>query len=105
MLAIEFKYEPNHDRAYGPEKSGGDIYEGKFDVVSSKSITDDMKRVKTFVSSYKCQMGCLIFVDEDGKWYKSDNDEKHIKVSQKAKWVKWGNDTYALIFWYPPIKE
>jgi len=92
LLAIEFKYEPDHNRIYNPigEKQDGDIYKGKFPVVSWKSIIKDMERVTEFVSKDRWQIGLSIFVDE-GAYYKKKNPS--------PKWDTWGNDVPVLISW------
>lgn len=64
-IAFEFKYEPDRKRKF-------DFHPNKLKsaVVSWKNIEEDEKRVKKFVENNKTKIGCSIFIDEGGRFYK-----------------------------------
>lgn len=76
LLAVEFKYEPSHERT--------DILGDNFPVVSwgQDGIGKDVRRVEEFVKKRRCKCAVSVFVDE-GRWLRQR--EPH----EGCKWIDW----------------
>ena len=61
-VAIEFKYEPAHER------EGVDISTGKFPVVcwGSDGVSKDIARIREFIAMGKAMAAYAVFIDEGG---------------------------------------
>jgi hypothetical protein len=80
-LAIEFKYEPDHQRGVGIEKN---IWPSKLNpsVVfwGKDGVKKDVERARHYVDQKKAKLAMTIFVDEGGFF-------RHREPHQGTKWV------------------
>lgn len=76
-LAVEFKYEPSHERK--------DILKSKLPVVpwGSDGVGRDVERVGEFVQQGAVEAACSVFIDEDGYFRQR---EPHAG----SRWIDWG---------------
>jgi len=82
-LAIEFKYEPDHQRGIGinrniwPSKlSPSVVFWGK------EGVKKDVERAKQYVNQKKAESAVTIFVDEGGLF-------RHRKPYRGTRWIDW----------------
>ncbi len=102
FLVAEFKYEPDHQRAYKPQNlkhkeeknsaSRRNIWHTKLEpsVVDWQAVKKDRKRLNNFVKRGNTEVGVLVFIDEGGKY-------AHKPPLKGAMWEEWGKKTRALI--------
>lgn len=76
-VAIEFKYEPNHNR------KEIDIPKKKFNVVSWNGVTKDKEKINELKKGDKCKIAIAIFIDEGGHFSK--------KFPENNKYEFWEN--------------
>jgi len=83
QVAIEFKYEPAHNRS--------DILKTKFPVViwGVGGVTDDVERVRQYVQRGKAQVAYFIFIDEGGFF-------RHRSPHPGTQWIGWKNGIWVL---------
>lgn len=93
-VAVEFKYEPNHNRKqdFSENKLKNPIvfWSGK------SSVEDDIKRIRQFAmlkEIFDNLVGVSIFIDEGGKFYKKQ------KMFPGSIWELWDNGVAVLIAW------
>jgi len=94
VVAVEFKYEPNHDRKqdFSENKLKDPIvfWSGKH------SVEEDIKRIRHFTTLKEFTdklVGVSIFIDEGGKFYKKQ------KILPGSSWELWDNGVAVLIAW------
>ena len=82
-IAIEFKYEPDHQRGAGINRniwpcklSPSVVFWGK------EGVKKDVERARQYVDQKKAKIAVTIFVDE-GRLF------RHKKPHQNTKWVDW----------------
>lgn len=82
-LAVEFKYEPDHQRGSGINKN---IWPSKLSpsVVfwGKEGVKKDVERARQYVDQKKAKLASILFVDEGGLF-------RHRKPHQNTKWVDW----------------
>ena len=82
-LAIEFKYEPDHERGKGPNN---DIWPTKLDpsVVfwGKEGVLKDVERCKKFIKKEVAKVAVSIFIDEGGLF-------RHRDPHSGTKWIDW----------------
>ncbi len=85
VVAVEFKYEPSHNR------KGVDIPAGKFPVVfwGDDGVGKDVKRILEFVTKGKAQVAYAIFIDEGGAFRKR-------LAHPHSEWSEWDNGVHVL---------
>jgi hypothetical protein len=76
-LALEFKYEPSHQRK--------DILPTKFPVILWDEVKKDIERIHYFVESGKAQATCSILIDEGGYFRKRP-------PAERSDWIDWNHD-------------
>ena len=83
-VAVEFKYEPSHERSEYPK--------GKFPVVfwGSDGVGKDVKRIREFVENGKCKVAYSFFIDEGGYF-------RHREPHTASEWRDW-NGTGAILW-------
>jgi len=83
-VAIEFKYEPDHQRGRGVNKS---IWPTKLSpsVVfwGKEGVEKDVKKAKQYVDQKKAKLAIVVFVDEGGLF-------RHRDPHPGTNWVDWG---------------
>lgn len=90
-VAVEFKYEPSHDRR---TDRGGDILKGKLcpSAVEWKCVKKDIRRVQEYVDQGKSKTAYSVFIDEGGHFKRRNEPPKG------SKWIDWGAKVWVL--WY-----
>lgn len=85
VVAVEFKYEPSHQR------KGIDISNGKFPVVfwGDDGVGKDVKRIREFVAQGRAQVAYAVFIDEGGAFYRRP-------AHPHSEWREWGNGVHVL---------
>ncbi|MFA5794934.1 MAG: hypothetical protein WC980_07725 [Candidatus Brocadiia bacterium] len=86
-LAVEFKYEPNHERK--------NICASKFKpsvVFWKEGIIKDINRLEQL--KIKAKTAYAILIDENGFFYKQR--EKLPVDEKKSSWIEWGNGVWVL---------
>jgi hypothetical protein len=82
-LAIEFKYEPDHQRGFGAKRN---IWPSKLSpsVVfwGKEGVEKDVERARRYVSQKKARVAISLFIDEGGLF-------RHRQPPQGTKWVDW----------------
>jgi len=82
-LAIELKYEPDHQRGVGKKRS---IWPSKLypSVVfwGKEGVKKDIERGRQYVDQKKAKMAVTVFIDEGGLF-------RHRKPYQNAEWIDW----------------
>ena len=82
-LAIEFKYEPDHQRGVGINKN---IWPSKLSpsVVfwGKEGVKKDVERARQYVDQKKAKLAITIFIDEGCLF-------RHREPHQNTKWVDW----------------
>lgn len=82
-LAVEFKYEPDHQRGFGAKR---DIWSSKLSpsVVfwGKEGVEKDVERARQYVSQKKAKVAISLFIDEGGLF-------RHRQPPQNTKWVDW----------------
>jgi len=82
-LAIEFKYEPDHQRGVGIKKN---IWQSKLNpsVVfwGKDGVGKDVERARQYVGQKRAKSAMTVFVDEGGLF-------RHREPHQNTKWVDW----------------
>lgn len=83
LVAVEFKYEPDHRRQ--------DILRAKFPVVSwgADGVLKDIARIDEFVRSQKCQKAYAVLIDEGGYFHSR-------APHPKSEWRAWDNGVWIL---------
>jgi hypothetical protein len=76
QVAVEFKYEPSHDRL--------DIQRQKLPVVfwGSEGVAHDVDRIRRFVEDGKAHVAYALFVDE-GRYF------RHRDPHPGSRWIDW----------------
>ena len=85
LVAVEFKYEPSHDRS-------SEFSAGKFDVVDwtgKYSVHDDVQRVQEYAAQGNAKTAYAVFIDEGGHFCRRD-------PHPGSAWWDWGNGVWAL---------
>jgi len=79
-LAIEFKYEPDHQRRdiWSSKLSPSVVFWGK------EGVKKDVEKAKQYVDQKKAKLAITIFVDEGGLF-------RHRKQYPNTKWVDWNS--------------
>ena len=82
-LAVEFKYEPDHQRGFGAKR---DIWPSKLSpsVVfwGKDGVEKDVERARQYVFQKKAKVAISLFIDEGGLF-------RHRQPPQNTKWVDW----------------
>ena len=82
-LAIELKYEPDHQRGFGIDKN---IWPSKLSpsVVfwGKEGVKKDVERARQYVDKKNAKSAITVFVDEDGLF-------RHREPHQNTEWVDW----------------
>ncbi len=73
-VAVEFKYEPSHQRA--------DILRRKFDVVAWSDVKKDVERIQEYVAQGKARVAYALLIDEGGRF-------RHGNSLPQSKWIDW----------------
>ena len=82
-LAIEFKYEPDHQRGFGARK---EIWPSKLNpsVVfwGKDGVGKDVERARQYVDQKRAKVAATVFVDEGGLF-------RHRQPHPGTKWIDW----------------
>ena len=83
-VALEFKYEPAHDRS--------DIPSEKFPVVDwgNEGVAKDIERVRRFVEEGRAGIARSYFIDEGGAF-------RHRELHPGSHWAHWGGEWWLLV--------
>jgi hypothetical protein len=82
-VAVEFKYEPSHERANIPKKKFPVVFWGK------EGVGKDIQRIKDFVEKDVAKKAYSIFIDEGGHF-------RHRTPHPGSHWIEWGNGVSVL---------
>ena len=100
-VAVEFKYEPSHERKYNPLQKRSktilahieptSIWHGKFPVAffrkqqagNGGSVEIDIERINKYIADMKAHFAYAIFIDE-GRYYRGNN-----KPFPGSEWRDW----------------
>lgn len=90
-VAIEFKYEPSHERR---ADRGGDIWPSKLDPsvvfwTGEGSVERDILRVRDYVDQRNVKVAFSVFIDEGGRF-------RHRDPYLGSEWVDWGQGVWVL---------
>ena len=82
-LAVEFKYEPDHQRGFGVKKniwptklSPSVVFWGK------EGVKKDVERAGKYVSQKKAKVAVTLFIDEGGHF-------RNRQPPENTKWIDW----------------
>lgn len=83
-VAVEFKYEPSHNRR---ADRGGDIWPTKLDPsvvfwTGDGSVEKDAQRISQYVRQKRTMTAYLVFVDEGGRF-------RHREPFSGSEWIDW----------------
>ena len=85
LLAIEFKYEPDHRRGIGND---AEILPSKFDpsvvLWGKDGVLKDIERCQSYVANGKSEAAVSLFVDEGGCF-------RHRDPHSGTSWIDWPN--------------
>ena len=84
-VAVEFKYEPSHNRK--AHREGGDIWPSKLDPSAvfwsgQGSVEKDVVRAREFVEAGRAKVGYSVFIDEGGHFRRREPFEG-------SRWTDW----------------
>jgi hypothetical protein len=82
-VAVEFKYEPSHERMDIPPEKFPVVFWGK------EGVVKDIQRIRDFVEKGVAKKGFSIFIDEGGYF-------KHKEPHPDSKWKEWDNGVWML---------
>ena len=82
-VAVELKFEPDHQRGYGPKRNVWPTRLNPSVVFWQDGVEKDVLRAQQYVSQGKAKMAVTMFVDEGGLF-------RHRRPpSSEAEWVDW----------------
>jgi hypothetical protein len=82
-VAVELKFEPDHQRGFGPRRNVWPTRLNPSVVFWKAGVEKDVERAQQYVSKGKAKMAVTMFVDEGGLF-------RHRRPpSSETKWVDW----------------